>query len=109
MADQDANFSTTVLERTFVKPQEKLKRPSMYGVILLNDDFTPRAFVVHVLQKYFSKNETEAIAIMNKAHLHERSLVAIYPFSIAETKAFRANEYAKENVLPLRFTIEAQT
>ena len=102
MTDFSTGSSTTVLERAKVKP----KKPSMYQVILLNDEFTPREFVVYVLQAYFGKNETAAAKIMMTAHQSGQALVATYSYGVAETKVTKANADAFSNKFPLKFTME---
>src|SRR5688572_5290619 len=71
-----------VKERT----QEKTKEPALYGVVLLNDDYTPMHFVVDVLEGLFQKSPAEAYRIMMQVHLSGRGVAGIYPWEIAETK-----------------------
>ena len=88
------------------KPKEKLKRPSMYVVVLHDDPFTPRGFVVTVLRKFFSKTEEDATRIMLLAHNFGVGAVATYTFEVAETKTFAANKYAIDQGYPLSFSIQ---
>ncbi|MFP4644938.1 MAG: ATP-dependent Clp protease adaptor ClpS [Spirochaetales bacterium] len=85
---------------------EKTKKPDMYRVLLLNDDFTPREFVVEVLQKVFRKSLAEAYKIMIRAHRGGHSTVSVYTYDIAMTKTSQARNMAKEAGHPLQFTVE---
>lgn len=88
------------------KPKEKLKRPSMYVVVLHDDPFTPRAFVVIALRKFFSKSQDDATRIMLLAHNFGVGAVATYTFEVAETKVAGANQYATDEGYPLTFSIQ---
>ncbi len=94
-----------LLEEEFAEETE-LDEPSLYRVLLHNDDFTPRAFVVAVLVTIFQKPEAEAVALMWQAHHHGIALCGIYPLEFAETRVARAHEAARESGFPLRFTLE---
>lgn len=85
----------------------KLKRPSMYKVVLLNDDYTPMDFVVEVLEVFFSMSREKATHIMLTVHVHGKAVCGIYTRDIAETKAAQVNQYSKENQHPLLCEIEA--
>lgn len=87
-----------------VKPE--LKRPSMYKVILMNDDYTPMEFVVHVLEKFFGMNREKATQIMITVHTAGQATVGIFPRDVAETKSEQVNDYAQENQHPLHSVIE---
>ena len=82
------------------------KKPSMYKVILLNDDYTPMEFVVYVLQKIFNKNQEEATQIM--LHIHQKGIgiCGIYSYEVAEVKSKLVVDYSKTNQHPLQCTIE---
>lgn len=97
-----------VEERTIdkVSPRHKIKRPSFYVVVVHNDPYTPRTFVVQVLKKYFDKNEQEATRIMLLAHNYGVGVVAKFPHEIAEAKAQQVNEYSREHGYPLHFSVE---
>jgi ATP-dependent Clp protease adaptor protein ClpS len=86
------------------KPE--LKRPAMYKVVLLNDDYTPMEFVVHVLEIFFAMNREKATQVMLAVHTQGRAVVGIFPRDIAETKSEQVNQYARENQHPLISTIE---
>ena len=94
---------TTVLTET---AEPKLKRPPMFKVILLNDDFTPREFVVHVLEIFFGMDHEKAWRVMMTVHTTGSAPVGIYPRDIAETKSEQVNQYAQENEYPLLSTVE---
>ena len=84
----------------------KLKKPPMYKVILLNDDYTPMEFVVHVLETFFGMNREKATQVMLAVHTQGSAVVGIFPRDIAETKSERVNEYAQENQHPLVSRVE---
>ena len=99
-------------ENTVVKPKTKNKpktqRPPLWKVILLNDDYTPREFVVVVLKKVFRMGEERAYAVMLTAHRKGACVIAVYARDIAETKATEAMELAKEKGYPLAFSTEPE-
>ena len=97
--DQDSGVATET-----AKP--KLKRPPLYKVILLNDDYTPMEFVVHVLEIFFAMNREKATQIMLTVHTQGSAVVGIFPRDIAETKSEQVNQYAQENQHPLISTVE---
>ena len=99
--DEDRESGVATAE---AKPE--LKRPPMYKVILLNDDYTPMEFVVHILEKFFSMNREKATQIMLTVHTEGAATVGIFPRDIAETKSEQVNNYAQENNHPLMSTIE---
>jgi len=103
-AHPESHEDTGVLTR--VKP--KLQKPSMYKVLLLNDDYTPMDFVVTILERFFSKNETEAVEIMMTVHRKGVGLCGIFTYEIAETKVSQVMEYAKKNEQPLQCTMEKE-
>ena len=84
----------------------KLKRPSMYKVILLNDDYTPMEFVVHVLEKFFGMNREKATNVMLNVHTKGVGVCGVFTREIAETKVVFVNDYAKQNEHPLLCTME---
>lgn len=87
------------------KPE--LKRPSMYKVVLLNDDYTPMEFVVEVLETFFHIDREKATQIMLTVHTHGKGVCGVFTRDIAETKAAQVNQYSKENHHPLLAEIEA--
>jgi ATP-dependent Clp protease adaptor protein ClpS len=92
--------------RTKVVP--KTARPPLYKVILVNDDFTPRDFVVMVLKAEFRMPEPSALKVMLTAHQKGSCVVAVFTREIAETKATRATELARTKGYPLLFTTEPE-
>ena len=87
-----------------VKP--KLKHPSLYKVIILNDDYTPMDFVVEVLQKYFGMDLGKATEIMLHVHTRGMGVCGVYTRDVAETKVYQVNNYSRENQHPLMCTME---
>ena len=96
--------SDTVVLTETAKPE--LKRPPMFKVILLNDDYTPMEFVVHVLEIFFGMNHDKAVQVMLVVHTTGSAAVGIYPRDVAETKSEQVNQYAQEAKYPLLSTIE---
>jgi ATP-dependent Clp protease adaptor protein ClpS len=90
------------------KPKLKTERPKLYKVVLLNDDYTPREFVVQVLKAVFRMNETQAFRVMMTAHQKGACVIAVYTRDIAETKAKEATELGKHKGYPLFFTTEPE-
>ena len=95
-----------------VKPKDKSKpqaeRPRLYKVILLNDDFTPRDFVVMILKAVFRMSESEAYGVMLAAHQKGACVVAVYTKEVAETKANEATDLGRTQGFPLAFTTERE-
>jgi ATP-dependent Clp protease adaptor protein ClpS len=83
----------------------KVKKPSLYAVLLINDDYTPMEFVVHVLMKFFQKTEAEAQEIMLQVHHKGHGVCGIFTREIAETKATRVVQYSQEHEYPLQTRI----
>jgi len=98
----DINTTT----RPDAKP--KIKRPRLYKVMLENDDFTPREFVVHVLKSVFRITEEEAYIVMMAAHQQGNCVVAVFTKDIAEQKAKDATDMGREAGVPLLFTTEPE-
>ena len=93
---------SVVLER---RPA-KVKPPQMYQVVLLNDDYTPMEFVVHVLERFFHKNQDEAHQIMLHVHRKGVGVCGVYPYEIAETKVALVTRYSRDHQHPLMCTLE---
>ena len=89
---------------TLVRP--KVKRPSQYQVLLLNDDYTPMDFVVYVLISLYHKSMEEAVELMLQVHHNGRAVCGVYPFEIAETKVTQTMNLARAEEYPLRCTLE---
>lgn len=88
------------------KVREGLKPPSMYKVILNNDDYTPMEFVIDVLQKFFSYDIERATQLMLKVHYHGKAICGVFTAEVAETKVALVNNYARDNEHPLLCTLE---
>ena len=93
---------------TITKTRPKTKRPSLYRVLLLNDDYTPMEFVVLVLQDVFNKSREEAMRIMLHVHNQGVGECGIYPFEVAETKVTRVMDTARKNQHPLQCVMEKE-
>lgn len=102
-SDDDAEGSIVVQERP---ADPEVKPPPMYKVILLNDDYTPQEFVVHVLMKFFYMDFDKAERLMLLVHTTGSAVIGIYPRDIAETKSEQVNHYAQENNYPLKSAVE---
>ena len=100
------------MTKTLVKPRTKVRpktqRPPLYKVILLNDDYTPREFVVQVLKAVFRMNEDQAYSVMMTAHRRGTCVIAVYTKDVAETKAKEATDLGKQKGYPLFFTTEPE-
>jgi ATP-dependent Clp protease adaptor protein ClpS len=84
----------------------KLARPPMYKVLIMNDDYTPMEFVVHVLENFFAMSREKATQLMLAVHTEGNAVAGIFPRDLAETKSEQVNQYAQENDHPLMSTIE---
>ena len=93
---------TTVITRT--KP--KTKKPSLYRVLILNDDYTPMEFVVHVLERFFQKDREAATHIMLHVHNHGVGECGIYTYEVAETKVTQVMDFARQHQHPLQCVME---
>ncbi|KKB11194.1 Clp protease ClpS [Devosia geojensis] len=93
---------------TVTKTRPKTKRPNLYRVLLLNDDYTPMEFVVLVLQDVFNKSREDAMRIM--LHVHQKGVgeCGVYPYEVAETKVTRVMDIARKNQHPLQCVMEKQ-
>jgi ATP-dependent Clp protease adaptor protein ClpS len=89
---------------TRVKP--KTKRPNLYRVLLLNDDYTPMEFVVHVVERFFNKSREEATRIMLHVHQHGVGECGIFTYEIAETKVTQVMDFARKHQHPLQCVME---
>lgn len=98
----DGDVGSSILTKT----RAKTKKPSMYKVLMLNDDYTPMDFVVHILQKFFKKAEPEALQIMLQVHQQGTGICGVFSFEIAETKVNQVVEYARKYEHPLQCTLE---
>ena len=103
--DEDGGGSdrgTSVITRT--KP--KTKKPSLYRVLLLNDDYTPMEFVIHVLERFFQKDREAATRIMLHVHNHGVGECGTYTYEVAETKVTQVMDFARQHQHPLQCVME---
>ena len=91
-----------------VKTKPKTKRPPLYKVLLLNDDYTPMEFVVLVLERFFGLNHAQAFEIMLTVHKKGLAVVGVFSHEIAETKVSQVMEFAQRNQHPLQCTMEKE-
>ncbi len=91
-----------------LKTRPKTKKPSMYKVLLLNDDFTPMEFVVHVIETFFNKTHQEATEVMLHVHRRGVGLCGVFTYEIAETKVAQVMDFARANEHPLQCTMEKE-
>src|SRR5262249_61946048 len=90
------------------KRKTKTKRPSLYKVLLLNDDYTPMEFVVHILERFFNKNRDEATTIMLHVHQNGVGVCGVFTYEVAETKVAQVLDLARRNEHPLQCTMEKE-
>jgi ATP-dependent Clp protease adaptor protein ClpS len=91
-----------------VKTKPKTKKPSLYKVLMLNDDYTPMEFVVHILERFFSKNREEATRIMMHVHRRGVGVCGVYTYEVAETKVTQVMDFARQHQHPLQCTLEKE-
>jgi ATP-dependent Clp protease adaptor protein ClpS len=91
-----------------IKTKSKTKRPPLYKVLLLNDDYTPMEFVVHILQRFFSITHQQAVDVMLTVHRKGVAVVGVFTYEIAETKVTQVMDYARRNEHPLQCTMEKE-
>ena len=106
--DHDGHDNNHPQEDTLVRPKAKNKKPNLYKVILLNDDYTPMDFVIHILEKFFGKNQQEATEIMLHVHRRGVGVCGIYTYEVAETKVMQVMDYAKQHEQPLQCMMEKE-
>ncbi|NWG47492.1 MAG: ATP-dependent Clp protease adapter ClpS [Alphaproteobacteria bacterium] len=90
------------------KTKPKTRHPSLYKVLMLNDDYTPMEFVVHVLQQFFNKSREDATRIMLQVHNNGVGLCGLYTFEVAETKVTNVMDFARRHQHPLKCTLEKE-
>ncbi|WP_424136862.1 ATP-dependent Clp protease adapter ClpS [Roseomonas chloroacetimidivorans] len=91
-----------------VKARPRTRKPTMYKVLMLNDDYTPMEFVVHVLERFFQKNRDEATRIMLHVHRRGVGVCGVFTYEVAETKVTQVMDLARQNQHPLQCTIEKE-
>lgn len=102
--DDGGDGDTGVITRT----RTRTKKPSLYKVLLLNDDYTPMEFVVHVLERFFNKGREEATRIMLHVHQHGVGVCGLYTYEVAETKVTQVMDFARQHQHPLQCTMEKE-
>ncbi len=90
------------------KTRPKVKKPSLYKVLLLNDDYTPMEFVVHILEKFFSKSREDAVEVMLHVHRHGVGVCGVFTYEVAETKVAQVIEFSRRHQHPLQCTMEKE-
>ena len=106
--DDDGRDGTGGKTGLVTKTRPKTKKPSLYKVLLLNDDYTPMEFVVHVLEKYFNKGREEATSIMLHVHHKGVGICGVYTYEVAETKVTQVIDFARQHGHPLQCTMEKE-
>lgn len=89
-----------------VRSKPKTKKPAMYKVVMLNDDYTPMEFVVMVLERFFNKSHDEAIQVMLVVHQKGAGVCGVFTFEVAETKVRQVMDLARQHQHPLQCTLE---
>ena len=90
------------------KTRPKTKKPSLYKVLLLNDDYTPMEFVVHVLERFFNKGREDATRIMLHVHHKGVGICGVYTYEVAETKVAQVMDFSRQHQHPLQCTMEKE-
>ncbi len=106
MTDSDRNGDEGINTGVVVKTKPKTKKPSMYKVLMLNDDYTPMEFVIHVLERFFNKSREDATRIMLHVHRRGVGLCGVYTYEVAETKVTQVMDFARQHQHPLQCTLE---
>lgn len=102
--NRDEGINTSVV----TKSRTQSKKPAMYKVLMLNDDYTPMEFVVHVLEHFFNKTHEDATRIMLNVHQHGVGVCGVFTYEVAETKVQQVMNLARQNQHPLQCTIEKE-
>ena len=101
---RDDDTGTHIITKT----RPKTKRPSLYKVLLLNDDYTPMDFVVYILERFFNKAPEEATRIMLHVHRRGVGICGVFTYEVAETKVAQVVDYARQHQHPLQCTLERE-
>lgn len=102
--DQDDGSDAGVLTET----RQKTKRPPLYKVLLLNDDYTPMEFVVHVLERFFGLSHAQSFELMLTVHKKGVAVVGVFSYEVAETKVSQVMDFARRHQHPLQCTMEKE-
>ena len=105
---KQGDVSTGVKSAVITQTKPKTQKPSMYRVLLLNDDYTPMEFVVYVLEQFFNKSREDATRIMLHVHQKGVGVCGVYTFEVAETKVAQVMDLARRNEHPLQCTMEKE-
>lgn len=106
--DEDEGGGRDGQTAIITKTKPKTQRPSLYKVLLLNDDYTPMEFVVHVLERIFGLSNQQALELMLTVHRRGVAVVGVFSFEVAETKVTQVMDYARRNQHPLQCTMEKE-
>jgi ATP-dependent Clp protease adaptor protein ClpS len=104
--DENGRDSDSPNTGVVVKTRPKTRKPAMYKVLMLNDDYTPMEFVVHVLERFFQKSREDATRIMLHVHRRGVGVCGVFTYEVAETKVTQVMDLARQNQHPLQCTIE---
>lgn len=108
MSDHEENDGTGRESGVATRTRAKTQKPSMYRVLILNDDYTPMEFVVYVLERFFNKSRDEATNIMLHVHQHGVGVCGVFTYEVAETKVAQVLDLARRNEHPLQCTMEKE-
>ena len=106
MSNRNHESDPGAVGQVVTKTKDQTQKPAMYKVLLLNDDYTPMEFVVHVLERFFSKTQEDATRIMLHVHNHGVGICGVYTYEIAETKVTQVIDFARQHQHPLQCTME---
>ena len=106
--DTDRNNGGDGQTGVIVRSRTKTKKPAMYKVLMLNDDYTPMEFVVHVLERFFGMSHAQAFEIMLTVHKRGLAVVGVFSFEVAETKVAQVMDFSRRHQHPLQCTMEKE-
>lgn len=108
MSDDDRDDEEDLNTGLITKTRPKTKKPSLYKVLLLNDDYTPMEFVIYILERFFGKGHEEATRIMLHVHQKGVGICGVYTYEVAETKVTQVMDFSRQNQHPLQCTMEKE-
>jgi ATP-dependent Clp protease adaptor protein ClpS len=108
MSDNEKRGNDDHSANIVVKTRPKTRKPSLYKVLMLNDDYTPMEFVVHILERFFGKNREEAEQIMLHVHRRGVGICGVFTYEVAETKVTQVMDFARQHQHPLQCTLEKE-
>ena len=106
MSEHDNDHGNGIDSGVIVETKTKTKKPSMYKVLMLNDDYTPMEFVIHVLERFFAMGQEQATQIMLHVHRRGVGVCGVFPYEVAETKVTQVMDFARKHQHPLQCTLE---